>query len=205
MESESECVCRICHVSNSSPEDELISPCRCKGTAKFVHRECLNDWRRVKRRRSYQCEICEAHYRVKFIYPSVWQYMKTSWTWTEKVMYISSVISSFSSIWVSISSYRRDQLKKEKSKAKKRTLTEGKEASAKTSLELEKPISPVQLLENMSNLFFYGWPKNLKILLLFCMLSVTIGNVVLYKGWRERFRQEYILPADESKSLEELN
>lgn len=28
--------------------DELISPCRCKGTQQFVHRSCLDHWRSVK-------------------------------------------------------------------------------------------------------------------------------------------------------------
>lgn len=28
--------------------DELISPCMCKGTQRFVHRSCLDHWRSVK-------------------------------------------------------------------------------------------------------------------------------------------------------------
>lgn len=28
--------------------DELISPCMCKGTQQFVHRNCLDHWRSVK-------------------------------------------------------------------------------------------------------------------------------------------------------------
>ncbi|KAG5039308.1 hypothetical protein JHK82_011465 [Glycine max] len=40
--------CRICLESDSDPEDELISPCMCKGTQQFVHRSCLDHWRSVK-------------------------------------------------------------------------------------------------------------------------------------------------------------
>ena len=29
-------------------EDELISPCMCKGTQQFVHRSCLDHWRSIK-------------------------------------------------------------------------------------------------------------------------------------------------------------
>lgn len=29
-------------------DDELISPCMCKGTQQFVHRACLDHWRSVK-------------------------------------------------------------------------------------------------------------------------------------------------------------
>lgn len=31
-----------------SVDDELISPCMCKGTQQFVHRSCLDHWRSVK-------------------------------------------------------------------------------------------------------------------------------------------------------------
>ena len=34
--------CRIC-LDNDNPED-MISPCLCRGTSKYVHRECLNNW-----------------------------------------------------------------------------------------------------------------------------------------------------------------
>ncbi|XP_048133286.1 uncharacterized protein LOC115756980 isoform X2 [Rhodamnia argentea] len=40
--------CRICLESECEPEDELISPCMCKGTQQFVHRCCLDHWRSVK-------------------------------------------------------------------------------------------------------------------------------------------------------------
>ncbi|KAI4377129.1 hypothetical protein MLD38_014812 [Melastoma candidum] len=39
--------CRICLESDCDPEDELISPCMCKGTQQFVHRLCLDSGRRV--------------------------------------------------------------------------------------------------------------------------------------------------------------
>ena len=37
--------CRICF--DQFDDDELISPCRCKGTSKWVHRGCLNKWRTI--------------------------------------------------------------------------------------------------------------------------------------------------------------
>ena len=36
-------VCRIC-LSEEEPES-LIAPCLCAGTSKWVHRECLDEWR----------------------------------------------------------------------------------------------------------------------------------------------------------------
>lgn len=48
--------CRIClDVDNSKA---LISPCRCKGSAGFVHPACLDRWRSV--RTSFRCEICHS-------------------------------------------------------------------------------------------------------------------------------------------------
>lgn len=46
-------------------DDEMIAPCNCKGTMRFVHRGCLNQWREVSGRNdSFQrCEQCFALYR----------------------------------------------------------------------------------------------------------------------------------------------
>ncbi|OUM70225.1 hypothetical protein PIROE2DRAFT_1636 [Piromyces sp. E2] len=35
-------VCRICRDDDSF--SELIVPCRCRGTVKYIHRECLDEW-----------------------------------------------------------------------------------------------------------------------------------------------------------------
>lgn len=48
------------------PEDnELISPCHCKGTMRFVHRGCLNLWRMNSSRADsyYKCEQCFHSYK----------------------------------------------------------------------------------------------------------------------------------------------
>ena len=34
--------CRICY--EITQQSDMFSPCRCRGTSKFVHRECLNKW-----------------------------------------------------------------------------------------------------------------------------------------------------------------
>jgi NAD-dependent DNA ligase len=41
--------CKIClgGVEEESELGRLISPCKCKGTIKYVHIECLNEWRKV--------------------------------------------------------------------------------------------------------------------------------------------------------------
>jgi len=69
-EEEEEFVCRFCW----QPEDEdrggeLLAPCRCSGSVKYVHRRCLGAWQRTQRsqgalRKSYRCDICKERYRV---------------------------------------------------------------------------------------------------------------------------------------------
>ncbi|KAI3836517.1 hypothetical protein MKX03_031383 [Papaver bracteatum] len=49
--------CRICLETD---ERGFIAPCMCKGTAKYVHRECLDQWRSIKT----HCTTCKAQYHM---------------------------------------------------------------------------------------------------------------------------------------------
>ncbi|EEB11481.1 membrane-associated RING finger protein, putative [Pediculus humanus corporis] len=51
--------CRICQ-SSSSPLNQLISPCNCKGTLAYVHFKCLERWLNCSSRIS--CELCHFQY-----------------------------------------------------------------------------------------------------------------------------------------------
>lgn len=50
--------CRICQCGPE--EGRMISPCKCKGSMKFVHAECLQKWRELSSNRKsfFQCEQC---------------------------------------------------------------------------------------------------------------------------------------------------
>jgi hypothetical protein len=63
--------CRICLDSNISEKGELISPCACAGSQKYIHRDCLNRWRNGNRdRESYtNCEICKSPYIIEQGFP----------------------------------------------------------------------------------------------------------------------------------------
>lgn len=60
--------CRICHEEDEEGDEHnkvnnLFSPCLCKGTTKYVHKNCLEKWRKQnKKKRKYNaylcCEIC---------------------------------------------------------------------------------------------------------------------------------------------------
>lgn len=52
--------CRICQ---SSGEEVLISPCKCAGSAKWVHESCLVKWFQVSQTSS--CELCSLYVAIK--------------------------------------------------------------------------------------------------------------------------------------------
>lgn len=54
--------CRIC--MEAEPVGSLVSPCRCRGTMKYVHRECLQKWRATSsnQRSYYRCDQCQCRY-----------------------------------------------------------------------------------------------------------------------------------------------
>ncbi len=39
--------CRICLEDEVAVDDEWLSPCRCNGSMKWVHRSCLGHWREL--------------------------------------------------------------------------------------------------------------------------------------------------------------
>ncbi|CAO3563319.1 unnamed protein product [Mortierella alpina] len=64
--------CRICLESDDDPDSEqghLISPCLCKGSARYIHLGCLQQWREASPRKesAFSCDTC--HYRYSFSRP----------------------------------------------------------------------------------------------------------------------------------------
>lgn len=54
--------CRIC--LEEDEEENLISPCLCRGTTKYIHEECLNEWRTLSENTDNQtiCPQCKFEY-----------------------------------------------------------------------------------------------------------------------------------------------
>ncbi|KAF5802839.1 putative E3 ubiquitin-protein ligase MARCH [Helianthus annuus] len=49
-------------------DDDLISPCLCKGTQQFVHRSCLDHWRSVKEGFAFShCTTCKAQFHLRVV------------------------------------------------------------------------------------------------------------------------------------------
>ena len=57
--------CRICLEDDT--RINMISPCNCDGTTKFIHRECLNTWRlgNIDNDNFKRCEICHFEYEIE--------------------------------------------------------------------------------------------------------------------------------------------
>lgn len=67
-------VCRICITDEDTKENPLFAPCKCTGTMKFIHYECLKYWLNKKLTTSkkehvflyswktFECEVCKTVY-----------------------------------------------------------------------------------------------------------------------------------------------
>ena len=51
--------CRICFDSGSEP---LISPCKCTGSMKWVHKSCLQQW--INHKKDYKCPVCKEKFNI---------------------------------------------------------------------------------------------------------------------------------------------
>ena len=61
--------CRVCH-SENEVNRPLYHPCRCDGSIKFVHQDCLVEWVRVSRQSEPKCELCGEKFHFKNVYAS---------------------------------------------------------------------------------------------------------------------------------------
>ncbi|KAI8989990.1 hypothetical protein BDB01DRAFT_894809 [Pilobolus umbonatus] len=64
MEEDQE-ICRVCR-SESTPEHPLYHPCRCSGSIRFVHEDCLIEW--LSHSKKKYCELCEYPFTFSPIY-----------------------------------------------------------------------------------------------------------------------------------------
>ena len=50
--------CRIC--LETADAGDLVAPCACAGSVRYVHRACLERWRAEGAGRALRCELCRA-------------------------------------------------------------------------------------------------------------------------------------------------
>lgn len=56
---EGDATCRICH-SGSTPEQPLFNPCKCSGSMRYVHQDCLSSWL-THSNKKYACSLLLLH------------------------------------------------------------------------------------------------------------------------------------------------
>ena len=59
--------CRVCH-SESEPNRPLFHPCKCDGSIKYVHQDCLTEWVRFSRQAEPKCELCGERIHFRNVY-----------------------------------------------------------------------------------------------------------------------------------------
>ncbi|KAK6543975.1 hypothetical protein TWF694_000693 [Orbilia ellipsospora] len=57
--------CRICR-SEGTQEEPLYHPCKCSGSIKYVHQECLMEW--LQHSQKKHCELCKTSFRFTKVY-----------------------------------------------------------------------------------------------------------------------------------------
>lgn len=67
--SEEEDCCRVCH-GEAEESRQLFHPCRCSGSIKFVHQDCLQTWLKISNQSHPKCELCGEDFNFRNIYAS---------------------------------------------------------------------------------------------------------------------------------------
>ncbi|KAK9368073.1 hypothetical protein V1509DRAFT_624187 [Lipomyces kononenkoae] len=58
--------CRICR-GEGTPEEPLYHPCKCSGSIKYVHQDCLMEWLQHSQRKQ-ACELCKTPFKFTKLY-----------------------------------------------------------------------------------------------------------------------------------------
>ncbi|KAK9469791.1 hypothetical protein V1512DRAFT_219315 [Lipomyces arxii] len=59
-------VCRICR-GEATEEEQLFHPCKCSGSIRYVHQECLTEWLQHSQRKNV-CELCKTPFKFTKLY-----------------------------------------------------------------------------------------------------------------------------------------
>ena len=66
-------VCRIC-LESETPDNELIHPCKCTGTVRSIHEECLKAWlaSQAEEMDKAECELCKTPFTMRIKLSRKW-------------------------------------------------------------------------------------------------------------------------------------
>lgn len=67
-------ICYACEEDEDAPVDELVNPCGCKGSTKWVHQICINQWidevQSGNATKEIRCPYCRTNFAFEFPTPS---------------------------------------------------------------------------------------------------------------------------------------
>ncbi|KAJ1920922.1 hypothetical protein H4219_000975 [Mycoemilia scoparia] len=85
-------ICRVCRCE-STPEEPLFYPCKCTGSIRYVHQDCLHEW--LQRSNKKHCELCGHEFTLRiltisclwlFIFPTIVVWIKKFYFWSARSM-----------------------------------------------------------------------------------------------------------------------
>ncbi|CAH1798819.1 unnamed protein product [Owenia fusiformis] len=80
-------MCRICW--EDGKKEKLVEPCRCCGTAGYIHPSCLHQW--IIRKNSMTCELCWGRFEAYKTLKPIKQWRFPSLTRTNKAIIVSLI------------------------------------------------------------------------------------------------------------------
>ncbi len=60
-------MCRVCHCEGE-PNRELFHPCKCDGSIKYIHQDCLEEWLKHSKQKRPKCELCGEFIKFQYVY-----------------------------------------------------------------------------------------------------------------------------------------
>ncbi|KIK61950.1 hypothetical protein GYMLUDRAFT_260499 [Collybiopsis luxurians FD-317 M1] len=65
QEAEEQDTCRICSAP-AEPDQPLFHPCKCSGTIRYIHQDCLTTWLAHSKKKT--CDVCKHQYSFTKVY-----------------------------------------------------------------------------------------------------------------------------------------
>ncbi|KAI5949333.1 hypothetical protein KGF54_005568 [Candida jiufengensis] len=90
--------CRICR-GEGTPNQPLYHPCKCRGSIKYIHQDCLLEWLKHSNKSTEKCDICNTNYKFKIIYdPNMPKTIPLNLIWSKFIQLISDTFIKMLSI-----------------------------------------------------------------------------------------------------------
>lgn len=100
--SEVENNCRVCR-GEGTPSQPLLHPCKCRGSIKYIHQDCLLEWLKHSNKSTKKCDICNTPYKFRTIYdPQMPERIPIKYIWGKFIEVISSTTIKSLSIFLYI-------------------------------------------------------------------------------------------------------